>query len=112
MAATCFFGVKLTLVPEDPPADTAGALKLAGPYLAERAFDAERGDFIFLDFNLLDLAAHDSHEPWLAWLALRAVDDVGRYGAVTLDGERVDHAIWRERYRVRSRHRSMAASIG
>ncbi len=80
-------GVKLTLVPEDPPADTAGALTLAAAHLAEN-FLMLNGDLLF-DFNLLDLAARDAPEPWLAWLALREVADVGRYGAVRLDAERV-----------------------
>lgn len=79
--------VRLTLVPEEPPADTGGALRLAAPHLGDR-FLLLNGDSL-LDFNLLDLAARDSGEPWLAWLALRAVADVGRYGAVRLDGERI-----------------------
>jgi D-glycero-D-manno-heptose 1,7-bisphosphate phosphatase len=80
-------GVKLTFVSEDPPADTAGALTLAGPSLAER-FLLLNGDS-FLDFNLLDLAAREAPEPWLAWLALREVPDVDRYGAVRLEGSKV-----------------------
>lgn len=80
-------GVRLTLVPEDPPADTAGALTLAAPHLAPR-FLMLNGDSFF-DFNLLDLAARDGAEPWLAWLALRDVPDAGRYGAVTLAGDKV-----------------------
>lgn len=80
-------GVRVRLVTEDPPADTAGALTLAAPYLSER-FLMLNGDS-FLDFNMLDLAAREAAEPWLAWLALREVPDVGRYGAVVLDGDRV-----------------------
>jgi D-glycero-D-manno-heptose 1,7-bisphosphate phosphatase len=80
-------GVRLTLVPEEPPADTAGALTLVAPHLAPR-FLVLNGDS-FLDFNLLDLAARDSAQRWLAWLALREVPDAGRYGAVTLAGDRV-----------------------
>jgi D,D-heptose 1,7-bisphosphate phosphatase len=80
-------GVRLRLVPEDPPADTAGALTLAGPHLAER-FLMLNGDS-FLDFNMLDLAVRDAAEPWLAWLALREVQNVGRYGTVVLKGDRV-----------------------
>ncbi|HEV8014393.1 MAG TPA: D-glycero-beta-D-manno-heptose 1,7-bisphosphate 7-phosphatase [Stellaceae bacterium] len=80
-------GVRLTLIAEEPPADTAGALSLAAPYLGER-FLMLNGDS-FLDFNLLDLATRDDGEPWLARLALREVADVGRYGAVRLEGEHV-----------------------
>lgn len=79
--------VKATFIPEDPPADTAGALVLARPFLAER-FLLLNGDSFF-DFNLLDLAARESPEAWLVWLALRTVPDVGRYGAVLLEGTRV-----------------------
>ena len=81
------FGVRLTLVAEEPPADTAGALTLAGSHLAER-FLLLNGDSFF-DINLLDLAADDAAGPWLARLALREVADVGRYGAVRLEGEGV-----------------------
>jgi D-glycero-D-manno-heptose 1,7-bisphosphate phosphatase len=80
-------GVCVRLVPEYPPADTAGALTLAAPYLAER-FLMLNGDS-FLDFNMLDLASRMAAEPWLAWLALREVPDIGRYGAVVLDGDRI-----------------------
>jgi D,D-heptose 1,7-bisphosphate phosphatase len=80
-------GVRLTLVPEEPPADTAGALAVAASHLAAR-FLMLNGDSFF-DFNLLDLAARDGAEPWLAWLALRQVPDAGRYGAVALAGDRV-----------------------
>ena len=74
-------------MPEEPPADTAGALTLAAPHLAER-FLMLNGDS-FLDFNMLDLAVRDAAEPWLAWLALREVQNVGRYGTVVLEGDRV-----------------------
>jgi D,D-heptose 1,7-bisphosphate phosphatase len=79
--------VKATFVPEEPPADTAGALVLARPFLTER-FLLLNGDSFF-DFNLLDLAARESPDAWLVWLALRTVPDVGRYGAVLLEGTRV-----------------------
>ncbi|HLI23207.1 MAG TPA: HAD-IIIA family hydrolase, partial [Stellaceae bacterium] len=66
---------------------TAGALALAAPYLDSR-FLLLNGDS-FLDFNLLDLVACDGGEPWLARLALREVENVGRYGAVTMNGDRI-----------------------
>ncbi len=80
-------GVKLTLVPEDPPADTAGALLYATAHL-ESHFLVMNGDS-FLDFNPLDLVSRPSASPWLAWIALREVEDIGRYGAVRLDGDRL-----------------------
>jgi D,D-heptose 1,7-bisphosphate phosphatase len=81
-------GVKLVLVPEDPPADTAGALLVAAPYLQPR-FLLLNGDSFF-DFNLLDLVARPMKGKWLARLALRRVDDAARYGAVVLDGDRIN----------------------
>ena len=80
-------GVRLRLVPENPAADTAGALRYAAAQL-EPAFFLLNGDSFF-DVDLLDLANRAMGEPWLARLALREVDDVTRYGAVTLTGDRV-----------------------
>ncbi|HUK60469.1 MAG TPA: D-glycero-beta-D-manno-heptose 1,7-bisphosphate 7-phosphatase [Stellaceae bacterium] len=80
-------GQRLTIVAEDPPADTAGALVLAAPHLRPH-FLLLNGDSYF-DFNWLDLMARRDEEPWLARLALRRVPDVSRYGAVVLDGPRV-----------------------
>lgn len=81
------WGVKLTLVPESPPADTAGALVYAKPVL-QPSFLMLNGDSFF-DFNLLDLVARTGSGDWLARLALREVEDTARYGAVVLDGDRV-----------------------
>jgi D-glycero-D-manno-heptose 1,7-bisphosphate phosphatase len=80
-------GVKLTLVSEDPPADTAGALIDAAPHLHPH-FLLLNGDSFF-DFNLLDIFARPTKDNCLVRLALREVEDVGRYGAVVLDGDRV-----------------------
>ena len=80
-------GVKLTLVPEDSPADTAGALLYASAYL-EPYFLVLNGDS-FLDFNPLDLVSRSAASPWLARIALREVENSGRYGAVRLDGDRI-----------------------
>jgi D,D-heptose 1,7-bisphosphate phosphatase len=80
-------GVKLTLVPEDPPADTAGALVLAAAHLPSQ-FLLLNGDS-FLDFNFLDLVARQSKRPWLVRLALREVADASRYGSVVMGGDRV-----------------------
>jgi D,D-heptose 1,7-bisphosphate phosphatase len=80
-------GAKLTIVEEDRPADTAGALAVAAPHLRPR-FLLLNGDSYF-DFNWLDLAARRQRGRWLARLALRRVPDAGRYGAVELAGARV-----------------------
>jgi D,D-heptose 1,7-bisphosphate phosphatase len=80
-------GVRLRRVTEDPPADTGGALLHAAPYL-ERRFLLLNGDSLF-DINLLDLASRHARDPWLAWMSLREVEEVGRYGSVALSGSRV-----------------------
>jgi NDP-sugar pyrophosphorylase family protein len=81
------FGVRLTLIPEEPPADTAGALRYAASIL-EPYFLLLNGDSFF-DFDLVDLTVRPMAGRWLARLALREVDDVTRFGAVTLAGDRV-----------------------
>jgi D,D-heptose 1,7-bisphosphate phosphatase len=75
-------GVRLQLVSEPQPADTAGALHHAAPFLQPR-FLLLNGDSFF-DFNYLDLVAKRSAGSWLARIALREVDDVSRYGTVSL----------------------------
>ena len=81
------FGVSLTLLPEDAPAGTGGALVRAR-HLLNRRFLLLNGDSFF-DFNLLDLVARRTPGPWLVRLALRRVGGAGRYGSVTLEGNRV-----------------------
>jgi D-glycero-D-manno-heptose 1,7-bisphosphate phosphatase len=81
------FGVRLRRVPDDPPADTAGALVHAALYLAPR-FLLVNGDSFF-DINLLDLVTRPITGPWLARLALREVADARRYGKAVLDGDRL-----------------------
>jgi len=80
-------GVQLTLIAEDPPADTAGALRYAAPQL-EQHFLLLNGDSFF-GFDLLDLVTHPTAEPWLVRIALREVEDVSRYGAVVLSADRI-----------------------
>lgn len=81
-----WLGDSAVIVPEAPPAGTAGALALAAPHLGAE-FLLLNGDSWF-DFNWLDLAAAGGD--WLARVALRPVADVARYGAVTLSGARID----------------------
>jgi len=81
------FGASLTFISDEPPAGTGGALNYARDVLASE-FLMMNGDSFF-DFNLLDMVVADDDAPWEMRVALRAVDDCGRYGAVVLDEGRV-----------------------
>lgn len=81
------FGARVRCVIEPQPMGTAGALLQAVDLLDEE-FLLLNGDSLF-DFNLLDLQALASNEKWLAKVALRPLSDTGRYGTVTLDGDRI-----------------------
>lgn len=72
---------------EREPAGTAGSLILARERLHDQFFVCN-GDSIFkIDFS--ELASIPSAASWQAKLALRRVNDPGRYGSVALDGRRV-----------------------
>lgn len=77
--------VAVEIIADRPPAGTAGALRFARDRLDE-SFLLLNGDSFF-DVNLLDLAMADDDGP--ARIALRRVDDAGRYGHVLLEGGRV-----------------------
>ena len=79
--------IRITVCEEPSPAGTAGALLAAESRLADE-FLLLNGDSIF-DFNMLDLACRKVDEQWLGRLALRRVQDTGRYGRVELDGNRI-----------------------
>jgi D-glycero-D-manno-heptose 1,7-bisphosphate phosphatase len=78
--------VRLSLVADEPPAGTAGALRYASNLL-DPEFLLINGDSYF-DFNILDLATEPGGN-WLGRIALRPIEDTGRYGAVRLDGDRI-----------------------
>jgi len=80
-------GVQVSCVPEPEPAGTGGALRYAGDRLARR-FLMLNGDSFF-DFNYLDLTQRRLPGDWVARIALRRIEDTGRYGAVTLEGHTV-----------------------
>lgn len=81
-------GIEPMIVPEAPPAGTGGALVHAAPHLRPH-FLLLNGDLYF-DFNWLDLAARPLRGRYLARLALRRVEDVARFGAVTMSGDRIE----------------------
>ncbi len=80
-------GVRLSFVAQATSMGTGNDLKQARDLLAEE-FLVIDGDTLF-DINYLDLALVRARGDALAALALRAVDDAPRFGAVILDGERV-----------------------
>lgn len=83
--AACEAGVRVVVEPE--LSGTAGALTYARALLNSE-FLMLNGDSLF-DFNWLDLAVQENKVAVTARLALRQVDDAGRYGAVELTGEKI-----------------------
>ena len=79
------FGVQIEYSREAIPLGTAGALRLARTHLAGTSdFFVLNGDsFIEMNFNEL-LQFHDSKNALLT-IAVRAVNNIARYGAVKLD---------------------------
>ncbi len=77
---------RLKVLVEPSEAGTAGALHFARPHLAER-FLLANGDSFF-DINLLALTQDTGAAP-VARLALRLVEDAGRYGRVEVKGDRI-----------------------
>ena len=80
-------GARVELVAEPEPAGTAGALLHAAKFLKPR-FLLLNGDSFF-NTNILDLATGRNSEPWLARVALRHIQDTGRYGTVRLAGRNI-----------------------
>lgn len=74
-------GVSIDVIIEETARGTGGALLLAREMLADRFYLAN-GDSYF-GFPLTDLAAIVTGPGWKASVALRHVEDCGRYGAVT-----------------------------
>ena len=72
---------------EPAPLGTAGALRFAISALAER-FLLLNGDSLF-DFNLLDLGCVPGAASAAAVMAVRQVEDAGRYGAVHMADDHV-----------------------
>jgi len=79
--------IRVTTFVEKTPLDTGGALALLGDELDEEFF-VLNGDTLF-DVPLGALAAELSGGRVAAAVALRTVDDTGRYGCVRLDGSLV-----------------------
>lgn len=77
-------GLRISYIHESSPVGTAGALALCASKLDER-FYFLNGDTLF-DINFDDLALQLQGSDSIGALALRAVDDISRYGEVQLEG--------------------------
>lgn len=84
---TTIRGAHIRCVTEPAPMGTGGALRQAADRLEER-FLLLNGDSFF-DFNLLDLHTLAAETAALGTVALRSLSDTGRYGRVTLAGQRI-----------------------
>lgn len=80
-------GARLRCVVEDVPMGTGGALLQASDQLASE-FLLLNGDSLF-DFNLNDLVTLADGDNWVGKVALRSLEDTGRFGNVTVLGDRV-----------------------
>lgn len=81
-------GVEIVYSREESPLGTGGALKRALRLCGSGVALALNGDTLF-DFNYLDLVAAHSRSDAQITMALRDVSDSGRYGSVTLTGDKV-----------------------
>jgi D,D-heptose 1,7-bisphosphate phosphatase len=80
-------GARVRCLIEPQPMGTGGALLQAADQLDE-SFMLMNGDSFF-DFNFLDLRYFSVGRAWLGKVALRPLQDTGRYGVVKLEGERI-----------------------
>lgn len=84
------FGVRIRYAVEETPLGTGGAVRFAASFLPfpDNAFFVLNGDTL-LDCNLQKLARLTLESDAAAGMALRQVEDVGRYGAVITENARV-----------------------
>jgi D,D-heptose 1,7-bisphosphate phosphatase len=76
-------GVSISVVPEEAPAGTGGALHYVSDRLAD-TFLLLNGDSLF-QANLLPLVLAPASAAWHGTVAARRVDDTGRYGRIDID---------------------------
>lgn len=80
--------VRLRVVVEAEPAGTGGALRYLNG-IADKHFMLMNGDSWF-DMDLRAFAAEPLRSPFVTKIALRRLENVGRYGTVILDGDRIE----------------------
>jgi D-glycero-D-manno-heptose 1,7-bisphosphate phosphatase len=82
------FGLNVTFSHETAPAGTGGALALARAHLDETFFVLNGDTILDLDLGALASALAADTES-LGAVALREAPDTGRYGRVTMEGDRI-----------------------
>lgn len=87
VAALSAIGMRLEMVPEPTPLDTAGGVRLASRALDEPFF-VLNGD-ILSDLDVTALAAHHQAQGAAVSLALTRVTDTSAYGVCIRDGGRI-----------------------
>lgn len=85
---TGYQGLEIIYSNEDQPLFTGGAIRQAAEKIQSEDFVVLNGDTLFdIDFQQL-YDFHTSHDAHLS-IALRCVEDTGRYGAVTCENDRI-----------------------
>ena len=85
---TMYRGLEIIYSNEDQPLFTGGAIRQAAEKIQSEDFVVLNGDTLFdIDFQQL-YDFHTSHNAHLS-IALRRVEDTGRYGAVTCENDRI-----------------------
>ena len=85
---TGYQGLEIVYSNEDQPLFTGGAIRQAATKIQSEDFVVLNGDTLFdIDFQQL-YDFHTSHDAHLS-IALRRVEDTGRYGAVTCENDRI-----------------------
>lgn len=85
---TMYRGLEIIYSNEDQPLFTGGAIRQAAEKIQSEDFVVLNGDTLFdIDFQQL-YDFHTSHDAHLS-IALRRVEDTGRYGAVTCENDRI-----------------------
>ena len=89
-------GIEALYAVEEEPLGTGGALALAARQVSGDEVLVLNGDTLF-EFNYLDLAMLRDRTATGVAVALRKVDDVARFGAVTLEGDLITAFAEKER---------------
>lgn len=79
-------GIKILYTIEKHPAGTAGAIKLAEPYLKDENFFMLNGDII-MNFDLGEMLQFHTKNKGIGTIAGKIVEDTSRYGVLIEDNE-------------------------
>lgn len=86
------WGVAINHIVEDEPLGSAGALRLARPYLENGTFIITNGDEL-KDIDLEKMYAFHRAKGGLATVALTRVENPSAYGVAALDGDRIQQFV-------------------